>query len=243
MPRETYTRLAKRDGYWRVDGVALINSKEHPGKYVEVDFSRISPEAVAANDPYRTEASKSFLDQSWSVRFGSAALARFRIGSIWHKGKEVNQPERIGSCTVDIEHIQYVRLDEKVTLKGQAFPSVISSDRLCFGGDNRKRLASTLFAVLPVKGDLDDEGRLTHYLVIPASEIFVFYLGSSTRLISAALQGRVSSYIALKQENEKLNKIVRLHVRKQLSNVEAHVLARAQTSELAAEALFGPNKD
>lgn len=234
-------KLAESDGIWRVDGVVSINSKEHPGRYIEVCFSRIDPESIAAGKPYGIRASKFPFDESWSLRFHCSALAHFRPGSIWHKGKEIAQPTRIEPCEVDVDQVMYVRLGERVTLGGQTFPSIISPNHLHLAGDNRRRLACTLFAVLPVKGGKDQSGRSTQYLVVPATEIFVFYLASSARLVSAALQGRVESYIAFNSKRDK-DKVVTLHTKKRLTNLEAHVLARAVTSEQAETALFGPNQ-
>lgn len=231
MARFIHKRLAQYPGLWRVDGIGPLAVSGRLGRRAAVYLSGLTEEGLA--QPYW----KSSLNESTLILpIHSASLREFKVGSIWREGQRVAGPEPIATpYHVDVSQVRLVTLEQAVHLNGQWASTVIPNANLNFG-ENRSLLASTLYAVLPVLGD-----RMTHWLVVPTSELLRFYTGVSSRLLSGALQGRLESYVDWDKCRMEDGRPV-LHVKQQLNRKEAAVLARAVASPAAKCALFAPHQ-
>lgn len=223
-----YARLARHPGIWRVDGIGPIRSNGRLGIRTTVYFSGLSESGLSY--PYKKT---SLNGTSLALPIHVASLCEFKVGTVWREGKRVLGPEPISTWyQVDVSRVRLVSLEEAITINGHQIPTVLPDLYFCLGS-NRTQLAQTLFAIVPVLAD-----RMTHWLIVPASELLRFYVGVSSPLLSDTLQGRLDNYISW-NKSQLQERAVTLHVKKRLTRKEAVVLGRAVESEYAKTALFG----
>ncbi len=226
-----YRRLTRHEGYWRVDGVGEISTGSSSGSRVAVYFSKVSGSDLGS-DLYRTAE-----EAKLRVKFHTASLTDFVIGSIWKDGKRVVQtgPD-LEQISVDASSQKSLKLRDGTTMFGGYVPSVVPPT--CFQiHNNRMHLASSFMVVVRVP--YSNNGY--RWLIIPSTELFRFYTGVTRRLSSAALRGTIDKLVDWSKCRLEGGHPT-ICARQPLYNVEKVVLARAITSAQAHEQLFGPRK-
>lgn len=228
MATFSYTRLARHPGIWRVDGIGPVRSNGRLGIHTTVYFSGLSENRL--NYPYKKT---SLNGTSLALPIHVASLCEFKVGTVWREGKRVLGPELISTWyQVDVSRVRLVSLGEAITINEHQISTVLPDLYFCLGS-NRAQLAQTLYAIVPVLAD-----RMTHWLIVPVSELLRFYVGVSSPLLSDTLQGRLDNYISW-DKSQLQEGAVTLHVKKRLTRKEAVVLGRAVASEYAKTTLFG----
>ncbi|MGZ8175690.1 MAG: hypothetical protein ACXW01_10835 [Methylobacter sp.] len=228
MATFSHARLARYPGIWRVDGIGPIKPGGRLGIRTTVYFSGLSEAGL--NSPYKKTLLNSM---TLALPVHVASLREFKVGSVWREGKRISGPEPISTCYhVDVSRIRLVSLGNAININEHWIPSVLPDLYFCLGS-NRKELAQTLYAIVPVLAD-----RMTQWLIVPTSELLRFYVGVSSPLLSDTLQGRLENYISWSRSQLK-NGVVTLHVKKRLTRKEVAVLARAVASDFAKVTLMG----
>ncbi|PPK75924.1 hypothetical protein B0F87_10411 [Methylobacter tundripaludum] len=227
MATFSYARLARHPGIWRVDGIGPVRSNGRLGIHTTVYFSGLSESSL--NYPYKKT---SLNGTSLALPIHVASLCEFKVGTVWREGKRVLGPEPISTWyQVDVSRVRLVSLGEAITINEHQISTVLPDLYFCLGS-NRAQLAQTLYAIVPVLADW-----MTHWLIVPASELLRFYVGVSSPLLSDTLQGRLDNYISW-DKSQLQEGAVTLHVKKRLTRKEAVVLGRAVASEYAKTTLF-----
>lgn len=229
MARFNYARLARYPGIWRVDGVGPMRAGGKLGGRSVIYLSGLTEDGI--ENPYWKQSLNS---KTLMFPVHSASLRDFKVGSIWKNGEKIADAPRLDRTKyhVDVSRAQIVTLNQTVQLNGFWASSVVPDERFHFG-DNRIHLSQTLYAVLPVLND-----RLTHWLVLPVSELFRFYTGVSSRMLAGALQGRLENYVNWEKCRIEQGRPV-LHVKRPINRKEAAVLGRAVVSASAKASLLG----
>jgi hypothetical protein len=223
-----YARLARHTGIWRVDGIGPIKPGGKLGIRSTVYFSGLSEAGL--NSPYKKTSLNSM---TLALPVHAASLREFKVGSVWREGRRIAGPEPISTCyRVDVSRTRLVSLGNAININEHWIPTVLPDLYFCLGS-NRKELAQTFYAIVPVLAD-----RMTHWLIVPSSELLRFYVGVSSPLLSDTLQGRLDNYISWSRSQLK-DGVVNLHVKKRLTRKEAAVLARAVASDSAKATLTG----
>lgn len=226
-----HKRLSRKPGIWRVDGIAPLESRNRLGTRTAVLFSEIKEASKGA--PYR---SSSRTGETLRLSIQSASIREFTIGSLWRDGRRIGGPEGVPDLLfVDLARAQIVTLNEQVKLGEHSIPSVLP-ERYFEMGLNRAELESTYYLIAPV---LDNP--LTKWIVIACSELLRFYTGSSSRLLSTALQGRLDTLVDW-QRCRREGDLPVVHVKRDLSRQEAAVFARAINSAMAKANLLAPHQ-
>lgn len=221
-------RLANRPGIWRVDGVGPIRPSAKLGIRTTVYFSGLTEAGVT--QPYWKS---SLSGDTLPLPIHTAFLRDFKVGSLWYEGRRIGGPPKIDvPFRVDLSRVRYVQLGKGLDLDGYWLSSVLPEDNF-FLGENRKALASSWYAIVPVIGN-----RMTQWLVVSAVELLRFYVGVSSRFLSGALEGRLGKYIDWDKSQIEDGRPV-LHVKTSLNRKEAAVLGRAVAFPVAEAALFG----
>ncbi|SHN24137.1 hypothetical protein SAMN05216593_116125 [Pseudomonas asturiensis] len=220
--------LAKQAGLWRVDGIGPIEEDARLGARVTVYFSGLVEDGL--NKPYVAASSNGV---SLKIKAHASWLYEFKVGSLWKNGLLAAQPgEMEKRVVIDVDQTRYFPLTHSIPLNGQWANDLLPNYHM---GENRRSLASSSFAVIPVLND-----PRTKWLVVPASEIFRFYNGASARLLSSSLQGGIQDFIDW-DKCDLEGRVPILYVKKDINKQEAAVLARAYISKRARAALHYPH--
>lgn len=220
--------LARHPGIWRVDGIGPIRPSANLGVRATVHFSGLT-EAGVIQPYWKSSLSGSTLP----LPIHTALLRDFKVGSLWYEGRRIGGPPKVDvPFRVDLSRARYVQLGKGIDLDGYWLSSVLPDDNF-FLGENRKALASSWYAIVPVIGN-----RMTQWLVVSAVELLRFYVGVSSRFLSGALEGRLGKYIDWDKRRMEDGRPV-LHVKTSLNRKEAAVLGRAVAFPMAEAALFG----
>lgn len=231
MARFTHKRLARHPGLWRVDGIGPIEPRGRLGTRATVCFSGLLPEGLS--QPYWKS---SLNNTTLSLKVHSASLREFKVGSLWRDGKRIAGPPDLKTpLRVDAGRVRLVGLEQAVRVNDQWVPTVVP-DANFYLGDNRGRLAPTLYALLPVLND-----PKTDWLVVPTSELLRFYVGVSSRLLSGALQGSLHRYVDWARSRVERERPI-VHVKQRVNRKEAAVLARAVFSSAAKASVVAPHQ-
>ncbi|WP_439834575.1 hypothetical protein [Aeromonas caviae] len=214
-----YSRLARRGGIWRVDGIGTLTSNHHLGTRAVVHFSGLRDAGLT--DPY----TKSSLNgKTLKFPIHSASICFFIVGSVWKDGKRVLINSAEEELIVDLEKQKATPLNYRVNPEETGWIDTILPEDGFALGDNRTALAPTSYVHAPV---------INHHkiqrLIVPASELLRFYAGITSPLLSHVLQGQLSKYIDL-DKSFILDDCVTLHAKKTISKDEAVVLARIVAS-------------
>lgn len=230
---KTYESLAKRAGTWRVNGIGHIEARGTLGTRATVYFSGISESSLS--NPYK----RSSLNlQILPLPVHSASLRDFRVGTVWENGKCVFRPPKEDTALrIDASQVRFVTLDGQFELDKKVVNSPVPDSHFPLGGNNRWLLSKSLYAIVPVIGNIRIQ-----WMIIPTSELLRFYIGISSRFLSGALQGRLDNYVRWDLCRMEGGKVV-LHVKQRVSHKEAIVLARAVASDAAKAALLGVHQN
>lgn len=222
--------LAEHPGLWRVDGIGPIEEDARLGARITVYFSGLTEDGL--NKPYVAASSNGV---PLKLKVHTSWLYKFKVGSLWKNGLSVAQPgEMEKKVIIDVDHARYFPLTHSITLNGQWANDLLPNYDM---GENRISLASSSYAVIPVLNDPH-----TKWLIVPASEIFRFYIGASARLLSSSLQGTIEDFVDW-EKCELENRVPILHVKKDINRQEAAILARAYISKHARTALHYPHNE
>lgn len=231
MARFSHKRLARRPGLWRVDGIGLIEPHGKLGTRTTIHFSGLSEDGVT--QPYWKSSLNGL---TFALRVHSASLREFKVGSLWRDGKRVAGPPGIrDTFEIDPSRARVLSLDERAKLGDQWVPTVLPSSYFHMG-ENRARLQSSLYVLVPVLNDVK-----TSWLVAPASEILRFYFGVSARLLSGSLQGNLGRYVDWNRSRVEDGRPV-VHVKQRVNKREASVIARAVYSSAWRTALMSSHQ-
>lgn len=226
-------RLKNTPGIWRVDGIGHIQASKSLGTRINYLFSEIDPKFLS--DPHSISASTG---QVFQLKGHSSWLRHFTPGSIWQEGQKTIVPQTISfpiDVTIDGDHCIYTQANT-VPYSFAPLETLLPASHLNFG-ENSDHLNQTLFALIkkPVM-----KGPKANYLIIPTSELFRFYAGASSRLLSSALTGRSKELV----ESAELvdGEAIIYDSTGTLTKREALFYGRALVSPEAREAFFGPYK-
>ena len=232
MPSQ-YKRLAKHPGIWRVDGIGEITFNLQNHVSADIYFSEIKENKLESC--YKNDSLTS--NTMW-INYPVAALSEFKVGTVWREGKRIQSPDRVsGSFSIDTTNIKIIRLGEPFEINGRKIPSIIPLAYYEFG-NNREHLESTYIAVLPVL----NRNENIKWIFIPCSELFRFYLGGNSRLLSKSLiDSNLGEFIDWQASDPSLHN-PKLHLKKKVTRSEAFIFLRALTSKHARLALATPHK-
>lgn len=232
MAKNSYKRLARHPGIWRVDGVGSIQENGKLGARTTVYFSGIKEEEI--NEPYRSPALNG---ETLSLKVHVASLRDFQPGTLWRDGKCI-----LGAADhtkieyeIDASNVRIVTLEASTKLSNIWTNSVIPEFQFKMG-ENRTHLSKTLYALVPVIAN-----KSTQWLVIPCSELLRFYAGISSRFLASALQGSWGNYINWNKSRYVDGRPI-IHLKQRINRKEAAILARAVANHDAKEALLGIHK-
>ncbi len=189
MAYKSYKRLTKYPGIWRVDGIGEVFPFEKSRPHLTVHFSGIKEDATSS--PYHKDALN---NKYLHFKAHPASITHFTVGSLWEKGKSIYIPETIGKrYKIDASRMKLFRLTDELWIKNQKLNTILP-ERFFMLGKNRKELANTFYALVPTV-----DNKLTQWLIIPASELFRFYVGTSYLLMSNAFSGTLRNLIDIKK--------------------------------------------
>ena len=174
--------LAKWPGYWRVDEIGEVIDGPHLGSKLTIYFSEVHPDSI--NTPHRKD---SLTGKSRTLYRSAGALLIYTIGSVWKDGERVPIP--VTAVNYDIHAVQgnFVKHNKSIESNGTTIKSVLP-DRFFGLAHHSGRTGNALYKVIPAI----DKNTL---LIIPAAEIFRYFYGGSSRLLSAIMQGRLEEYV------------------------------------------------
>ncbi len=224
-------KLAKFPGLWRVDGIGEFDVSTVKETKINVHLSCIYDNKL--DKPYHHS---SLTGAKLTYQIHPASLPYFKIGSIWQDGKCVLHPPVINfHFHVNVDQAKLIRLNEPFTLGDKTIPSIIPESYFTLE-KNRQFLKNTFYTLLPVLGS-----KKTNWMIIPASELFCFYIGVSRKLLTGALFGRLDHYV----DWEKCifdQKNPALHRKTSISRKGCLVLLRALSSKSGQDALYCTRK-
>lgn len=226
-------RLKKRAGYWRVDGVGEVLPRGRLGTRVAFLFSEIQEDHLA--NPYTKIASA---NNRFPMNCHSSWLRLFTPGSIWFEGKKISSPETDARTFSIATRTCAYMLPDEVPKEFAPFETLLPTTHVD-DNDNRTILLNTQFA-LARTSETGENGL--RWLIIPTAELFRFYLGTSSRLISAALSASLNDLVDWSQSTFSDGKLTIYDRTGNLTKREALFLGRTLVSEQASEAVFGAHK-
>jgi hypothetical protein len=243
---EEYNKLARYPGYWRVDGIGNDISFDNKGnQFTSVYFSRILETEIS--NPFRASAvdSKHKDDSEGDkfiptrkISFPVQSIRNFQVGTVWSStdsqpGKLVFRPKAIDSLLIDTNQVTFLKLSDSLPSDKFPFDTLLPRQQFMLG-KNFGFMRDMRFAVIPVINH-----EKTKWLIIPASEIFRFYIGVSSKFIGASLSNQIKKYIDW-EKSVFSEKEPHLYLRQRLSRIEAYVLLQALSNEKAKIALNRP---
>lgn len=189
MAYKPYKRLTKYPGIWRVDGIGEVFPFEKSRPHLTVHFSGIKEDGTSS--PYHKDALN---NKYLHFKAHPASITHFTVGSLWEKGKSIYIPKTIGKCyKIDASRMKLFRLTDELWINNQKLNTILP-ERFFMLGKNRKELANTFYALVPTV-----DNKFTQWLIIPASELFRFYVGTSYLLMSNAFSGTLQNLIDMKK--------------------------------------------
>jgi hypothetical protein len=223
--------LKKRPGIWRVDGIGTIRPSKLLGSRITYLFSEIKPEFI--DKPNQVNAPTG---DTYQMSGHAGWLRLFTPDTLWQGGqKSISPPTLDLAVTIDTRSCIYT-LPNEVDPAFAPFETLLPDTHLTYGR-NLEHLSQTLYALVPVPSY---NNILIKWLVIPTSELFRYYVGASSRLLSHALTGTTSSLI--KQAKLKNEEVIIEDKTGTLTRLEACFYARTLVSEEARETFYGPHK-
>jgi hypothetical protein len=218
-------RLKKKQGIWRVDGIGKILPTKKLGSRLLVHFSQINSKYI--EDSAATKASTG---ETYSLQVSPAWLRLFTPGSLWEEGTKIAHPKTINApITIDTNHCIYGSASNQLI----SLETLLPKSHINFG-DNYDDLANAEFALVP-------KNQSTPWLIIPTAELFRYYFGSSTRLISKAFSGSIDKIIGAKSGLSD-GELTIYDIPGDLTKLEAGQFGRTYTSSDASEAFYGTHK-
>lgn len=232
MPQFTCQRLKEKLRIWRVDGIGTVRPSTYLGARVNYLFSEIKPHLIETADNVLAPTGRVYL-----LKGHAGWLRLFTPGSVWVEGRKTISPATLSlALTIDTRACIYT-LPDKIPSDFAPLETLLPKSHLEYH-DNRDHLANTLFALLPVPSINNSPIK---WLIVPASEIFRYYVGASSRLLAAALTNTVKNRLIESAKLKDGRVTIRDHVGN-LTKLEACVIARTLVSDAAAENFYGPHK-
>ena len=243
---EEYNKLARYPGYWRVDGIGNDISFDNKGnQFTSVYFTRIleaeisNPfRATAVNSYHRDDSEGDKFIPTRKISFPVQSIRNFQVGTVWNStdgqpGKLVFRPKAIDSLLIDTNKVTFLKLSGSLPSGDFPFNTLLPRQQFMLG-KNLGFMRDMRFAVIPVINH-----EKTKWLIIPASEIFRFYIGVSSKFIGASLSNQIKKYIDW-EKSVFSEKEPHLYLRQRLSRIEVYVLLQALSNEKAKIALNSP---
>lgn len=232
MARFICGRLKSHPGLWRVDGVGCIRKSMDLGTRLTFHFSEIKPKF--SKYPYDGNAPTG---ATLELKGHSSWLRLFTTGSLWENGeKAIPARLQMQEFHIDVSKCVYSQADN--ISQYRPFETLLPPNFLQFGR-NRNALANAKYAFVPV---LNHDQAKVDWLIIPTAEVFRFYLGNSTRLITKALTYTTDTLIDT-QRTELVDRVLKIFDRTgTLTLREACCYGRTLTGPAAMETYFGPHK-
>lgn len=225
-------RLNRKSGIWRVDGIGAIRPSRTLGSRLTYHFSQIYNDSIG--DAYKCAASTG---ETYPLKAHSSWLKVFTPGSLWEKGAKIRSPLPVSQFfEVDTSECIYTFPDE--VSKFVPLKTLLPPSHLNFG-DNHKPLSQTKFALLRIKNFTSPH---TDWLIIPTAELFRFYVGASSNLITRALTATTDEIIDTEATNLVDGVLTIYDITGDLSKREAYHFGRTKTGPHAMETYYGPHK-
>jgi len=223
-------KLKNKKGIWRVDGIESAVLYGNNRSRITVCFSEIIKDSLES--PYQSPA---LTGNQCHLEFHSSYLYLFNIGSVWREGKKLRSTATLKKLIIDTRQARFIRLNESVKLNNINIDKIVPNNMFKLD-ENFDRLEHNLCALLPVI-----KNSQTDWLVIPASELYRFYIGVSTSFCNAGLTGDFGQYVDWSLSNyDEISPVIFL--KKRLSLLERSILIRALASENAKSCLSTPHK-
>jgi hypothetical protein len=228
----SYKRFAKKPGCWRVDGIGTVQIGPKGSARLLAQLSGIHDEH--SHSPYSATALNGL---NLAFPLHPANLRHFLVGSVWRNGSRIYLPQQEkNEVIIDTRLVHYYRLGDGIAFDGGPVNHLLPPSHLKMAIESYQGLVSTGYFVVPVQPGLPFQ-----WMIVPASELLRFYLGTSERLLTAIVQGTLHKYIDFENSRvENLDPVLR--VKKQLTRLEAFVLGRAVENEQSLRALLGVHK-
>lgn len=225
-------RLARHPGLWRVDGIGNIRPSRDLGTRITFHFSEIKRKF--SKFPYDKEAPTG---ETLPLNGHSSWLRLFTPGSLWDNGeKAVAARVETQQFHIDASQCIYTQANE-ISLY-EPFETLLPIQYLQFG-KNHESLTRAQYAFVPVLNHADTNAQ---WLIIPTAELFRFYLGNSTRLITKALTAATDTLIDTRR-TALADGILKVFDRTgTLTLREACCFGRTLTGPAAMETYYGPQK-
>ena len=222
-----YSALKNLSGYWRVDGIGKVTNVAK-GE-VTVHFSKLYEEHALDKKYKRSDRT----GETFDFRVHSSALFDLTVGSVWKDSVKVSSPDEFQETfNVDISRAKEFKLNDLVPLEGNKYGTLLHESYFSLGS-NRQKLSNSCYFLVPVVSSPSIE-----WLIIPSSEVLRFYIGTSDRLLSAALKGTLDTWIDWKRSKASAGEVTIVE-RRRLKKVEHVVIYRSLNSPYGKESLFG----
>lgn len=225
-------RLARHPGLWRVDGVGGIQPSKDLGTRLIFHFSEIKPKF--SKFPYDKDAPTG---ATLPLNAHASWLRLYTPGSLWNDGEKIGAA-RLDNQQFHIDVSQCIYTQANDISRYAPFETILPIQYLQFGA-NHESLSRTKYAFVPV---LNHAETTVRWLIIPTAELFRFYLGNSTRLMTKALNATTDTLIDIKRTTL-ANHVLKIFDRTgTLTLREACCFGRTLTGPDAMETYYGPQK-
>lgn len=227
MSQYICTKLKKKQGIWRVDGLGRMLPNLKSGFNILFHFSQIHPEYLK-----NSAAIKASTGETFSLEAHCAWLRQFTPGSLWENGVKIAEPKTIHTpITVNTNLCIYSSANRPYST---SLETLLPKSHINLG-DHYDDLANAKYALIPT------EHASTPWLIVPTAELFRFYFGSSTRLISKAFTGSINQIIG-KNSGFQNGELTIYDMAGNLTKLEAYQFGRTLMSIEASEAFYGTHK-